>query len=150
MNFNYALSLEWWELHEAAFNLTTWPKEIAYSAVPSPIDEQIKRGVIRVPNERLNKETLNCDTKLILRELKKSIKKGDLPVRSYKLPLKEFYGNDLSYFLSPIKVIIWALLKGFILPKELQKKLGIILRHEKTVGKYGQTKYIFELNQDFE
>ncbi|KKN14874.1 hypothetical protein LCGC14_0991630 [marine sediment metagenome] len=32
----------------------------------------------------------------------------------------------------------------------VSQQLGIILRHEKTVGKYGQTKYIFELNKDFE
>jgi len=125
VDYNYEISLSFWEFHEALFNLTTWPKDIIQIGMSDEIYEQTKRGVIRVPNERLNSKLLSQKQRLIKKELKKSILNGELQARFYNLNfLKEYYGTNTSYLLSPIKVIIWTLLKGFILPEKLQK-LGL-------------------------
>ena len=122
---NQMLSYNFWELHEAAFMLTTWPKNICLSGIPLPSSDQINRTFLYVPEGRLNKKILPISTQKLLYKLKEAVEKGELFAISRNLLLNRFYGRNVSYILRSQELILWALLKGFFLPLEMQKAIEI-------------------------
>lgn len=124
-SLNSMISFDWWEVHEAAFILTKWPKNIVFGGTPWQVNEQLNRGGIYILNERLNKKTLFEKTKTVLSELIKSIENGELEGLPRKLGLYRAYGKNVSYFVNSYEVIVWALMKGFTVPEELQRRLNI-------------------------
>lgn len=121
----YILTLGYWEYHQAAFILTQWPLNLTLGAVCPIINKQLGLGVIYMPNERLNKKMLSKDTNRFLAEMKVSIENGELNAYSRNLGLYVPYGRNVSYIVSSLEAIIWALLKGFILPEVIQDRLNL-------------------------
>ena len=108
-------------LHEAAFLLTEWPREGYFECSLSPLPEEIKkdRSFFYMPHKlRLNFESMHSESKRAFIELKKSIELGELPARS------EYLFEGVSLLVNTEDLILWALFKGFILSKELQRELG--------------------------
>lgn len=124
-NLEHWLSIEWWEVHEAAFILTEWPKNMIVAGLPEFIHKQFNRGVIYFPEGRLLKKTVNKNTLKVLIAMIHAIQNGELPAESRNLFLSKIYGKNVSYLVRSFDVIFWYLLAGFILPDELQKKLNI-------------------------
>src|ERR1700733_6169876 len=125
VSLEFMLGHEFWELHEAAFNLTSWPENIIITGTHVFIREKLNRGALYLVGERLNKKKLNVDTLNILSALKQSIEMGELNAWPSKISLQHLYGKHMSCFLRSWEVINWALTNGFILSKELQNLIGI-------------------------
>lgn len=121
---NQWLSFDWWEVNEAAFILTAWPENMIAIGVAETIRIQFDRGVIYAPGERLLKKTLNQNTSEVLLQMRKSIENGELNAHSRNLFLGKSYGKNVSYLVRSHDLILWFLLRGFILPNQLQHALG--------------------------
>jgi len=125
VNLEQMLSFEFWELHEAAYILSSWPNNIILSGIPLPTSKQINRTFLYTTNGRLNKKNLPLKTQKLLFQLKKSVEDGELFAFSRNLLLYRFYGRNVSYILRSNEVVLWALLKGLFLPLDLQKAIKI-------------------------
>lgn len=105
-----------WEWNEAAFTLTSsWPENIIALALPISTFRQDKGNVIYTIKGKLNKKSINGDTKNLLSAMEKSKSIGEL--KTWQCG---------SYVLvQPVDIINWALIKGFNLSIEMQNLIGI-------------------------
>lgn len=145
------LCLDWWEIHEAAFILTEWPDNMIAIGTQELIRDQLDRGVIYAPKERILKKMLKKSTSDLLSELKKSVENGELNAVSRNLLLSRSYGKNISYLLRSHDVILWSLLKEFILPIKIQNELDIhqledFEKSPKTVQNQIVAQHIFSIN----
>lgn len=149
------LAYELWELHEAAFILSSWPQYIIknncsklaknrnvsrdffYEAAPPP--KHTNPFDWSFDPTQMNTIFLNVFT-----ALREALASGQLvPDRVEYLGVNDVYGawqkknsqwrfegECLSFLFSPDKIILWALEKGVVIPHELQDKLGIYVKNE--------------------
>lgn len=122
---NHWLFFDWCEVYEAAFILTDWLENMIAIGVPDIIRDQFGRGVIYAPSERLLKKTLNEKTSEVLLQMRRSIENGELNAHLVNLSLGKSYGKNVSYLVRSHDLISLFLLKGFILPHQLQQALSI-------------------------
>lgn len=121
-----------WEMHEAVFNLTSWPKDqnIVAMGTPLAIKERFKRGIIYGPQNRLQNRRLTPSSRQMLIAIEESLSNGELIGYPTGLFLKKSYGHSVSYLLKTDEVIIWALRKGFIISEDVQGLIGLSLLND--------------------
>jgi hypothetical protein len=123
-----SLNDKWWAIYEAAFEITgydsyneiirreDWPKLLYLTTISPPLDDI---SHFNLP-EDLVFETSDYGKPFekVYNALKKAVETGEL---SYKTHFIE----KVMYFVKPFDVMLWALCKGYILPKVLQEAIGL-------------------------
>lgn len=140
------------ELHEGAFFLSHWPNYIVKSSYENITKKKkIPRSFFYEPappcghssplDWEFNRNEMGRDFLKIYSAMREAMATGELvPDRVEDLGATvygkwkkrdsqfSFDGEWVSYLFTPHKIIWWALRKGFYLPDELQKTLGLYIR----------------------
>lgn len=116
---------DYWAIHEAAFVFTQWPKQDLFQSYDCyPLKNvfselTMDRSYVYLPEGlKIEPKIYGKPFETIYYDLKEAVESRSLGSKMQRV----FY--DL-YFVTPKNAIIWALLKGYILPKYLQKVIGI-------------------------
>lgn len=120
---------EYWAMHEAAFVLTEWPEHNLFLSslsyyhtdqnVTQKMESNLFRSFMYLPiDQKIDPKVYGEKFEDVYCDLKEAIENGSL---SFKTQINE----GIVFLVSPCEVITWALLKGYILPDELQKAVGI-------------------------
>lgn len=125
---------EYWALHEATFQIIKagWPKyDMGTATVSPPLPY---RSFIYLPESiKVDPTKYGEEYNEVYNDLKEAIEKGDLPFKTQQI-------DGIVFFVRPRDVIIWALIKGYILRDKLQAAIGIrqdisvLQLHPKTYG----------------
>lgn len=125
------IDFQFWEIHEAAFILTTWPQRIITTDVPYDLRENIGRKTIYVSDKKNvfpRGSNLEKNYFKTVSKMEGSIRNGEfIGFEAIEVPLfsNKYYNKKLSYVIPPKGVILWALLNGYVLPKALQDKFRL-------------------------
>lgn len=114
-----------WAIHEAAFVLTEWPKEklyltsISYSSESNRQNLEVDRSFFYLPEcSRIDPQLYGKKFEEVYNDLKSAVENGTLECKIHRI-------CGVLYLVVPSEVITWALLRGYILPDELQDAIGI-------------------------
>jgi len=117
------LKHKYWGIHEAAFVLTNWPNKDLFECYITPLSEDVKEDrsfFYMLPHDRsFDPYMFGKEYQRVFCDIKTSIENKTLPARF------EYLFDGVSYLVSPQDLIVWALLRGRVLPEILQKELRI-------------------------
>lgn len=133
-----------WAIHEAVFVLTAWPKDGLYltSIIYSPGNNRQNlekdRSFIYLPEDsRIDPKLYGREFEQVYNDLKSAVENGALESKTHRL-------CGVLHFVTPCEVITWALLKGYILPKDLQEAIDI-RQDEESLKLPGKTRNILPI-----
>lgn len=123
-------------INEAVYVLTGWPKFGLFHSTISPLPEEIKAirsfFFLPGPKEKFNPQALKVNN--IFKEMKLSILNGELDAKFIHLC------EGVSFLIRPWDVVVWALLKGYSFPMDLQDALEMYQAPDKKFSKSNQLK----------
>ncbi len=112
-----------WAINEAVHMIVGWPKENLILSTITPLPENIKsvRSFYYLPEVAgvYYPESIKKIYFEVFNDLKKSIEEEALAAIYHHLD------SGIFYLLRPQDVMLWALLKGYILPNDVQEALNI-------------------------
>lgn len=120
---------KYWAIHEAAFVLTGWPKEVSCNLYGFPPPWMIRKyeSNFYLPSDYavFDPHQYGKQFKNIFFEMEREIEQETLCATSVNLY------QGIKWVVEPTHAIVWALFNGYLFPEDLQKEIGIYLIDQK-------------------